>query len=100
MLLMVSRKSEVFRKCSFSFTLSREHVHVRVVLADAAPPLPPHPGQRPDSRLLVPLCGGLQARGYLERTVKRPQRDFPGGAVVKNLHFHCRGCRFNPWSGS
>ena len=97
---MVSRKSEVFRKCSFSFTLSREHVHVRVVLADTAPPLPPHPGQHPDSRLLVPLCRGLQARGYLERTVKRPQRDFPGGAVVKNLHFHCRGCRFNPWLGS
>ena len=47
------------------------------------------------------LWGGLQARGYyLEPSVKRPQRDFPGGAVVKNLHFHCRGRRFDPWSGS
>ena len=41
---MVSRKSEVFRKCSFSFTLSREHVHVRVVLADTHPA---SPGRRP-----------------------------------------------------
>ena len=47
------------------------------------------------------LWGGLQARGYyLEPSVKRPQRDFPGGAVVKNLHFHCKGHRLDPWSGS
>ena len=26
-------------------------------------------------------------------------RDFPGGPVVKTLHFHCRGCGFDPWSG-
>ena len=25
--------------------------------------------------------------------------DFPGGPVVKTLHFHCRGHRFDPWSG-
>ena len=23
--------------------------------------------------------------------------DSPGGLVVKTLHFHYRGCRFNPW---
>ena len=27
-------------------------------------------------------------------------RDFPGGPVVKTAHFHCRGCRFDPWSGN
>ena len=26
-------------------------------------------------------------------------RDFSGGPVVKTLHFHCRGCGFDPWSG-
>ena len=26
-------------------------------------------------------------------------RDFPGGPVVKALHFQCRGYRFNSWSG-
>ena len=26
-------------------------------------------------------------------------RDFLGGPVVKNSSFHCRGHRFNPWSG-
>ena len=25
-------------------------------------------------------------------------RGFPGGPVVKTLHFHCRGQGFNPWS--
>ena len=27
-------------------------------------------------------------------------KDFSGGPVVKTLHFHCRGHKFNPWSGS
>ena len=26
-------------------------------------------------------------------------RDFPGSPVVKTLHFQCRVCRFDPWSG-
>ena len=26
--------------------------------------------------------------------------DFPGGPMVKTPHFHCRGHRFDPWSGS
>ena len=26
--------------------------------------------------------------------------DFPGGPVVRTLHFHCRGCRFDPWFGN
>ena len=26
--------------------------------------------------------------------------DFPGGQVVKILHFHCRGPRFDSWSGN
>ena len=28
----------------------------------------------------------------------RLHRDFPGGPVVKTLHFHCRGCSFDPSS--
>ena len=27
-------------------------------------------------------------------------RDFSGGPVVKTLRFHCRGHRFDPWSGN
>ena len=27
-------------------------------------------------------------------------RDFPGGPVVKTLHFHCRGHRFDTWLGN
>ena len=30
----------------------------------------------------------------------RPLGDLPSGPVVKTLHFHCRGRRFNPWSGN
>ena len=26
--------------------------------------------------------------------------DFPGGPVVRTLCFHCRGHRFDPWSGN
>ena len=26
--------------------------------------------------------------------------DFPGGPVVKTPCFHCRGHRFDPWSGN
>ena len=30
---------------------------------------------------------------------KKKSWDVPGGPVVKTLHFHCRGHRFDPWSG-
>ena len=30
--------------------------------------------------------------------VKCEKRDFPGGQVIKTLHFHCRWQGFNPWS--
>ena len=30
----------------------------------------------------------------------QPTRDFPGGPVVKTPRFHCRGRKFNPWSGN
>ena len=29
-----------------------------------------------------------------------PSEDFPGGPEVKTPHFHCRGHRFDPWSGN
>ena len=31
---------------------------------------------------------------------KKCVRDSPGGPVVKTPHFHCRGHRFDPWSGN
>ena len=40
---------------------------------------------------------GLGKSAY--RSIKNPlTRDFPGGLVVKTLHFQCRGCRVDPWS--
>ena len=36
----------------------------------------------------VGLCKGMRLR------------DFPGGPVVKSLHFQCRGHRFDPGSGN
>ena len=32
--------------------------------------------------------------------LKLDVRDFPGGPVVKTLHFQCRGHGFDPWSGN
>ena len=30
----------------------------------------------------------------------KEHRDFPGSPVVRTLHFHRRGHRFDPWSGN
>ena len=35
-----------------------------------------------------------------DSALKIGNRDFPGGPVVKTLHFHCRGYGFDPWSGN
>ena len=35
----------------------------------------------------------------LEHTFKVELQDFPGGPVVKTLHFHSRGHGFDPWLG-
>ena len=38
-----------------------------------------------------------------DRSGKKKDRecgDFPGGPVVKTLHFHCRGHGFDPWLGN
>ena len=32
--------------------------------------------------------------------LKIPSGDFPGIPVAKIRHFQCRGCTFDPWSGS
>ena len=32
--------------------------------------------------------------------VENQRRDFGGGPVVKPLHFHRRGCEFDPWWGN
>ena len=31
--------------------------------------------------------------------LKRVKGGLPGDPVVKNLHFHCKGHDFDPWSG-
>ena len=31
---------------------------------------------------------------------KKWYREFPGSPVARTPHFHCQGCRFNPWSGN
>ena len=33
------------------------------------------------------------------QTIRKVHWDFPGGPVVRSLHFHCRGFGFNTWSG-
>ena len=32
--------------------------------------------------------------------LKKVKGHFPGGPLVKNLHFHCKGHDFDPWSGN
>ena len=40
-----------------------------------------------DMNVYIPQCGGIKMWAC----------DFPGGPVVKNLNFQCRGCRFDCW---
>ena len=35
-----------------------------------------------------------------EKKKEKSLRDIPGGPVVKTLHFHSKGHRFNLWSGN
>ena len=54
------------------------------------------------------LAGGTVASPVSPRTEHMSQCDalyihsqeFFGGPVVRTLRFHCRGPRFNPWSGN
>ena len=36
---------------------------------------------------------------FIGRVLLKIWRNFPGGPIVKTLHFQCRGHRFDPWSG-
>ena len=51
---------------------------------------------------LAVLCFYLLNQNQAQVTEEGSQAtslwDFPGGAVVKTPHFHCRVCGFNPWS--
>ena len=43
----------------------------------------------------------MLAAGIADRSLKMNQlAELPGGPVVKTPCFHCRGHRFNPWSGN
>ena len=39
-------------------------------------------------------------RGLHQGQYKNAKRDFPGGPVVKTLHFECKGCGLDPRSGN
>ena len=41
----------------------------------------------------------LNANGQTSQFKGRDCQDFPGGPVVKTLHFHFRGLGVDPWSG-
>ena len=58
-------------------------------------------GQLPNSLLEEPeiWCPILSCKHIITTRFKR-FRNFPGGLVVMTLHFHCRGHRFDPWSGN
>ena len=43
---------------------------------------------------------GKEAQKHDPSSKERLVRDFPGGPVVKTLHFYCRGCGFDPWLGN
>ena len=36
---------------------------------------------------------------FIGRVLLKTWRNFPGGLIVKTLHFQCRGHGFDPWSG-
>ena len=47
------------------------------------------------------LCTiSYECKHQLKRARKSFSRDFPDDPVIKTLHFHCRGRRFDPWSGN
>ena len=39
-------------------------------------------------------------RGLHQGQCKNAKRDFPGGSLVKTLHFKCKGCGLDPRSGN
>ena len=43
---------------------------------------------------------GENKHGKISQLFKIRERDFPGGAVVKNPCFDHKKQRFNPWSGN
>ena len=41
-----------------------------------------------------------RAKPQVDKSWKAMGWDFPGGPVVKTPGFHCKGHRFDPWSGN
>ena len=46
------------------------------------------------------LGGAGKASGPIFYFLFKNYWDFPGGPVVKTLHFYCRGCGFDLWSAN
>ena len=44
--------------------------------------------------------GQLDGWGVVVHQDREPWGEFPGGPVIRTLHFHCSGPGFNPWSGN
>ena len=40
------------------------------------------------------------AKDRIHTSSKKTHREFPGGPLVRTLHFHCREHGFSPWSGN
>ena len=51
-------------------------------------------------RVTQPTRGPVRSHFKRESYSKTPDRDFPGGPVVKTPCFQCRGRGFDPWSGN
>ena len=45
---------------------------------------------------LLPYPSSILA-AYSKLWLREANQDFPGGPVVKTLHFQCKGHRFDPW---
>ena len=45
------------------------------------------------------ITTGTETYGWEQRREQFKREDFSGGAVVKTLHFQCKGQGFNSWSG-
>ena len=57
------------------------------------------PAQRRHGRGVAGEPSGHRHRGR-EIQARAHLGEFPGGPVIRTPHFHCRGHRFNPWSGN
>ena len=55
----------------------------------------------PAAQMMVKgICPSPSLSSAFQSFKKHLLKEFPGGPVVRALHFHCRGRGFNLWSGN